>query len=437
MSIEREALKGYKSDLEGLTISISLDTRRVKADNTYPIKLCVYQKSTGKAKYYGTKFHFSPEEFKSIWLTKKPRSIYKSSIEQVKALVDKAANDVKSVTPFSFQLFEEKLFRKGAEANNVFWHYTQRIQSLKEISSIGTASWYNLSKKSLKAFMEKSGDKRTEFISFDHITKEWLERYERSMLKAGRSKTTISMYLRALRAIFQVAIKSGDIDKSVYPFGAGKFEIKEGGKVKKSLSEEEIRILFNSKPASPEQQKAKDFWFFSYLSNGMNIKDIINLRHCQIGNESFVFERIKTASTNRETRPIEVILTDFHRYVFNEYGSVSSEPRQFVFDIIQDQNSPEKVHSRTKSFTRFINQHMKKLATTNGLRNDISSYFARHSFATRLIRKGKSIAFAQEALGHSSSKTTERYFAGFTNEAKRESALSQYEELIELNTNTE
>ena len=62
---------------------------------------------------------------------------------------------------------------------------------------------------------------------------------------------------------------------------------------------------------------------------------------------------------------------------------------------------------------------MKAIAKTLGITNDVTTYAARHSFATILQRSGAGTAFISEALGHSSTKTTQNYLAGFEDETKR------------------
>ena len=74
---------------------------------------------------------------------------------------------------------------------------------------------------------------------------------------------------------------------------------------------------------------------------------------------------------------------------------------------------------QTQNFTRFINQHFKKYALSLGITEDISTYWARHSFATRAIRIGLSMEFVSEALNHSDLKTTKNYFSGFTDEVNK------------------
>lgn len=357
----------------------------------------------------------------------KPRAIYKNTIGQLQSILDKAKKDLEGIDPFTFEAYESKLFRKSSDGQNVFWQYNERIKQFRNLNSIGTAVWYENSRDSIIKYLKHLKEKSVDRLPFDKVTPKWLQFYEKYMLESGKSKTTISMYLRALRAVFIQAAKAGDIDNSLHPFGKGKYEFKGSKKVKKALTNDELKLLLQAEPKIPEQHKAKDFWFFSYLCNGMNMKDILYLRYGQIGKDSFTFERIKTKNTDSEPEQIEVFLNSFTRMVIREYGvKPTGNPKQLVFPFINEMESAERQHIKTKAFTRFVNQHIKKLALDNGLTKEISTYFARHSFATGLIREGKSIAFVQEALGHASSKTTQNYMAGFLNTERKETAEALY-----------
>ena len=52
----------------------------------------------------------------------------------------------------------------------------------------------------------------------------------------------------------------------------------------------------------------------------------------------------------------------------------------------------------------------------------ISTYTARHSFASVLKRSGANIAYISESLGHSDLKTTENYLASFEKEERIKNA---------------
>jgi site-specific recombinase XerD len=67
-----------------------------------------------------------------------------------------------------------------------------------------------------------------------------------------------------------------------------------------------------------------------------------------------------------------------------------------------------------------VNQHILKFAKDNGIEEKLSTYWARHSFATNAIIAGASMEFVSEALQHSSINTTRGYFAGFENDKKKE-----------------
>jgi elongation factor P len=123
-------------------------------------------------------------------------------------------------------------------------------------------------------------------------------------------------------------------------------------------------------------------------------------------------------ATLQTGKVIQVPLTDFAKEFIEKYGV--KDKSQYVLPIINDEMSEAEKDDRKRTFNRFINQHLKNLAKANGLTEDISTYWARHSFATTAVRKSASMEYVSEALGHSDLKTTKNYFAGFEDKTKRE-----------------
>jgi site-specific recombinase XerD len=151
----------------------------------------------------------------------------------------------------------------------------------------------------------------------------------------------------------------------------------------------------------------------------MNIKDIVYLKWKNIVGGQIEFVREKTKRTKKaKQKVIQVPLTDFAKEFIVKYGV--KDKSQYVLPIINDEMSEEEKDARKRTFTRFINQHLKNLAKANGLTEDISTYWARHSFATSAVRQSASMEFVSEALGHSDLKTTKNYFAGFEDKTKKE-----------------
>lgn len=400
----------------GYFISFYLDVRRAKKNGTYPLKLRVFTPSPRRQKLYNTIFDFTEKEFGSIWETTKPRKEHKENRLKLQSL-ENMANDIASKLPyFTFEAFE-RAFLNGnlSKKNNVILYYEKAMAQYRINDQLGTASNYKLS---LKSLLEFHGN---ESLSFYDITPQWLGGYESWMLNEKTlSRTTVGIYLRPLRAIFNTAIHENAIDSKAYPFGKRMYQIPAPKGVKKALSKQQLKRLFEAEPNSTEQQKAKDFWFFSYVCNGMNIKDIAYLKYRDVSGEILTFRRAKTANTNKTQLPVIVYLNDFSRGVINKYGNKNKDADDYIFDFIIQSTDAETQRQQVKNFVRFINQHFKKFANDAGVDCPVSTYWARHSFATMAIRNGASIEYVSEALSHSNLTTTRNYFAGFEDDKKRE-----------------
>jgi integrase/recombinase XerD len=406
------------------TISIFLDTRRVKESKLYPVKLRVFSSTIKKAKLYPTNFDLTIKDYTSIWETIKPRKEHQELRFKMDAVRQKANETAESIQPFTFEKFEKKLYLKSSESDNVFYQYELLINKLNKTGHIGNASNYNLSLKSIKAFIKHKNSKEPSRLSFIEITPDWLAEYEAYMVdEIERSSTTVSIYLRALRAVYNGAMSENESLKEVYPFGKGKYEFSSVKKVKKVLSKEDLKKLFECDPQTPEQEKAKDFWFFSYACNGANIKDIALLTTKQLDKETIKFFRAKTKNTSKkDSKEVTVYLNDYSKAILNKYAGLSNGTSEYIFathtKVSVNDNDTVK-HAKIKNFTKFINQNLKKLAEKNGISSDISTYWARHSFATNAIRSGASMEFVMEALSHGNLKTTQGYFSGFEDKDKK------------------
>lgn len=202
------------------SITIYLDARREKANGLYPVKLRVYSPLLAKTKFYPTIFEMTEKDFQSVWMTTKPRKEYGELRLKLQALENRANEVAGELKLFSFEQFEKRMFRQSGNGEDVFYHYQQMVAKLRENNQFGTASNYQLSMKSLADFVEHRTGRRPKRLAFVEVTKDWLLKYESYMIdNLQRSRTTVSMYLRALRTIFNTAIQENDISVEVYPFG--------------------------------------------------------------------------------------------------------------------------------------------------------------------------------------------------------------------------
>lgn len=403
--------------MKNYSISIRIDKRRRTTNNDFPIRLCVYNSTTQKQKFYKTSYNLTEEQFTSIWTNPKPRGENKDVKIALEQLKYKADNIADSLNHFNFEDFE-KLFlsKQSNHKKDVVFYFNKRIEEYKISDRHGTSSSYSCSLNSLMEFHKKPS------LDFHTITPTWLSKYENWMLEHEKSISTVGIYLRPLRAIFNLAIDDKLIPTDIYPFGKNKYEIKVSKNTKKTLSKNDLKILFENEPTNDLQIKAKAFWFFSYFCNGMNIKDILLLKQKNVKDDKFTFVRAKTARTRKEQQNIEVILNDFTKGVISKYGNKNIAPNNLLFSILNDNESSTEQFRKIQAFVKFINKHIRTYAKSLGINEEISTYWARHSFATNAVRNGASMEFAMEALGHSNMETTKNYFAGFEDKTKREVA---------------
>jgi site-specific recombinase XerD len=366
---------------------------------------------------YSTNYKLTPEEFENA-RSRKPKGKFIELSIELNKLLSRACEVAESIIPFTFEKFESEMFAEPRNKANVFDAFEIAINYNKSHGHLGNADNYQNSLNSIKNFVKTQKKKNSEILLFTEITPDWLQRYEEFMKTNGKSTTTVSMYLRALRAIFNTAITNGDISNKIYPFGKEKtkYKIAKVRKVKKSLKQEELKKLFDA-TGSEEQLRAKDFFFFSYNCSGMNFKDIANLTFGQIDGDRLKFFRKKTENTTSEQTEISVYLTPFAHDVIKRYGNENKSSNTLIFNIITKEMSAEDKQKAIKNFTRSVNQGLKKLAKKVNIDENISTYYARHSFSTNAIRSGASMELVSEQLGHADLKTTQNYFSGFEDDS--------------------
>ena len=153
-----------------------------------------------------------------------------------------------------------------------------------------------------------------------------------------------------------------------------------------------------------------------YLCNGLNVKDFCLLKHKNISDDILSYERAKTKRSKNNGEKITVSLKPQAKEIIKRWGQVSINSDTYIFPHLQKGMTAERERKVTQQVTKNVNKHMKRIAKELGLNKAVTTYFARHSFATVLRNSGVSTEFISEALGHSSMKTTQSYLAGFEQE---------------------
>ena len=307
-------------------IKIVLDTRREKNSGIFPIKLRVT--FNRKADYYTTIYNATNNNFKKLSATHISGSLIELR-DKLNTIEIDAIKVAKQIIPFSFMVFEADCIKdnsffiqriRKAEPININCNafdikpYEKRISLLRETHAdsdyisvtflkyivklleegkVGSALNYQDAYNSLKKFRGN--------VRFTDITVSYLKQYEHWMIYIkNRSKTTVGIRLRALRAIFNEAIENGIINKDkCYPFGRKRYQLPTSCNLKKALTISDVKKIYEFEPDNEGDKKAKDFWLFCYLGNGMNPKDMSHLRFKNIDGDYIHFTRAKTEHTIR------------------------------------------------------------------------------------------------------------------------------------------
>lgn len=397
--------------LNGISIALFLDNRRKTKTGNYPVKIRITYKRDRK--YYSTGKSLCVQDWEKIEKTKNSElANIKKDLQISFEKVRDAVQILESEGRFSFDALNMYLGKCTCDILNVA--FKAKIDTLIESGSIGNSDVYT----SAFRYLEKYAGSK---VTFDSVTIDWLKRYEKAMLNEGKSYTTISIYIRCIRALFNDAKTIGIIKEAQYPFGRGKYEVPSGKGRKLALSLQQIKQIITYTDYSEATERYRDLWFFSYLCNGINVNDMLKLKYSNIDGDEIHFYRSKTIHTSKEKKEIEAVLTPEMKQIIAKWGNQNKNPENYVFPFLTGRETPLEQKRMIQDVTHRINKRLKKIGEAIGI-SGLSTYTARHSFATVLKRSGANIAYISESLGHSDLKTTENYLASFEKEERIKNA---------------
>jgi integrase len=316
------------------------------------------------------------------------------------------------------------------DKDDIFSVLDSRGKEMRTAGRISTAVTFECCLKSLKEFTGK------EKFPFNRVTVKFLKDYEKWMLtpreverKKGKkvmkenSRTTVGIYLRNVRTVFNQVKPIGVL----YPFGKSKYglySIPKGKNTKKALTQADIYKIAAYQGASGTiEQRSRDYWLFSYLCNGINIKDMARLKYANIKGDKITLIRAKTADTVEDETTIEIMITKQIGRIIDQWGKKPASRDQFIFPILKNEMTPQDEYRAIQQAVQTINKNMENICSEIEI-DRVTTYGARHSFATVLKRSGASIEFISESLGHRNKQTTQNYLANFEDAEKKKWAES-------------
>ena len=293
------------------------------------------------------------------------------------------------------------------ELKTVVTFYKELIEEFAAENKCGNRLIYKSSYNSLLKFTKGKLD-----IPFCEIDIDWLKKYEKWMRSKNNRETTISLQFRTLRSAYNKAIQAKCARKSDYPFDDYKINKFDTSTQKRAIAKTEVLKFTQEVPDLGKRQYvqlSKDIFVFSYLCGGINFTDIANLTKANIIEGRLQYIRQKTG------KKIKIGIPDEAMKIIEKYVP---ESKGYLFPILNKKihKTPLQKQNRIHKILAMVNKNLKLLAAELGVEANVTTYVARHSFASVLKKSGVSVALISEALGHSDLKTTQIYLDSFDNE---------------------
>ncbi len=288
---------------------------------------------------------------------------------------------------------------KSKHADSVFAFFQERIAHCKVQKQLGTARNYERTLNSFRSFL-KGKD-----ISFSRITENMMLEYEMWLLGKGVARNSSSFYIRNLRAVYNKAVKR-NLTVQRFPFNNVYTGI---DRTRKRAVNEDVIIhllkldLEHSKPLA----LARDLFVFSYCTRGMAFVDISFLRKVDVVNGVICYVRRKTGQqlSIRIEPCIERIIKQYEKETVG---------RPYVFPLITA-SEPEAAYKQYQVALNYHNRKLKRLGRDVDENLSLSSYTARHTWATAARKHNVPISVISEGMGHANEKTTQIYLASLEN----------------------
>ena len=297
--------------------------------------------------------------------------------------------------------------------------------SYRAMGKVGNAGIYKDLRNQLAKFIV--AEYKAEDLPLERVNLSFCDKWERFLRSTGAKEITLSLRFRTLRAVLNKAIANGLAKVEHYPFArtaaerhkfsVGKFDV---STTKRAVSRDAIRMLEALTPDTARLQLAKDVFLFSFYCGGINFVDLAQLRWRALtaNDESATTYRLNYVRQKTQGK-FSLKLLPYPASIVARYRELThATPDSYIFpilDVAKHQTSTQ-IKNRLHKILGQVNQDLKVLAPLAGIDTPLTTYVARHTFATSLKRSGVAIAIISETMGHTSEQTTRDYLDEFASD---------------------
>lgn len=258
----------------------------------------------------------------------------------------------------------------------------------------GTAKTYSDALKSFSAF--RSG----EDIVLDALDGDTIVMYEAWLRYRGLKRNSSSCYMRTLRTLYRKAVGMGlTTDKDIFRHVFTGF----AKTAKRAIPLASIRSIRQLElPEGSRIAFARDVFMLSIYLQGMSFVDMAYLRKSDISSGQLQYNRKKTGQC------ITVSWEPSMQAIVDEYAHLTGGS-PYLLPIITRLDGTER--RQYVKMEHNVNRLLKKIGAMAGVRIPLTTYVARHSWATTMRDMGYDLSIVSRGLGHESLKTTQIYLS--------------------------
>lgn len=373
----------------------------------HPLMLCLRDKA--KIKYYALgvslpKKHWNEKRRK--WQALPP-----DIDELIKTTEAKYSAKIRELTATGKHVSLDTLYRmveKPIQEDYTVLQWMERLRDdFRAVDKIGQANMYDNARRLLSLFL-KAKD-----ITFEEIDGAFLHRYEYFLRQRKIKDSTISIYMRTLRAAIAKAIEMGYAKDM--PFTG--FKIPKGQASKRALSIPEMEAILNLK----RNDDYFRYLLFSYFTIGMNFTDMARLTWDNVRGHEIHYTRQKVHhKIIIPIHPKAAEVLDHYRPITGNMPAITGANDRYVFPILtKEVHTTEAMReNRTRKILKEFNKELKAIGSAAKVETPLTSYVLRHTAITNLVRAGVTADAIQALAGHKRLTTTENYIREASQEQK-------------------
>ncbi len=286
--------------------------------------------------------------------------------------------------------------------------FNEEIERLESLGKIHSATKHRYALQVLEDYKPTS-------MTMEAIDLDYLKGLELYLRKRGNRDNSIATRFAIFKAIYNKAAKDGRINVRQNPFSLYQVGSLWAKTRKRAIDKEDIQRLIDLEitegHTTEYRQLARDLFLFSYFTAGMNFGDMARLRYKDIIRGRIYYSRHKTRKL------LSFQLMPKAMQIIGKYVRDNHTQEDYIFPILNRNihTTPQQIFNRIHKVLAKINRELKVLGGQIGLEVPLTTYVARHTYATVLKRSGVSVELISESLGHSDLSTTQIYLDSFEN----------------------